>query len=635
MTTPRQVLQKFWGYDDFRSLQSEVIDSVLQGNDTIALLATGAGKSVCYQVPAMCLPGKTVVVSPLIALMQDQVDALNKKGIMARAIYAGLGYRKVDLILDNFMNGPLKLLYLSPERLESADFMERFKRTDVSLIAVDESHCISQWGHDFRPSYHNILKLREWKPDVPVIAVTATATPAVVEDITDKLDLKSPKIIQSTFGRDNLSLTIMLTEEKMNNLSEVLHKMKGSGIIYMRSRAKVEALSKYLNNQGITTDFYHGGLNIANRNAVQEDWIKNKTRIIVCTNAFGMGVDKSDVRFVIHCDVPPSIEEYYQEAGRAGRDGKMSYAISLVGYSDFVKLQQLHLISFPEPKVIEDFYYKICNHLKIGYGSGAGESFDVDLEEFSRKYRIPIANVYSCLSILEKEGWLALNGAYRKPSKMVFTSAKSNISLSSRNRGLKSEMLLYMIRNFEGVFMDFVDIDEGKMANALNVKKSEIEFELKVMDRETILSYQPSTTLPRLLFLLDRPAKDSFSIDIERYNKRKENAAIKMNAIQDLMSSFDCRQQAVLKYFGEEVTECGICDICKGSKSNLFSDEEKMKLFDHLKSHLNNGRLYCEDYLQLWPYNKRNKAFSCIQQLLKENFIEIDDQNIITLKKNG
>ncbi len=633
MPSPLEVLKHYWGYDQFRSLQSDVIDSVLSGKDTIALLATGAGKSVCYQVPALCLPGKTLVISPLIALMQDQVDSLNKKGILAKAIYSGLNFREVDLILDNFMNGPLKILYVSPERLETDIFLERFKKTKISLVAIDESHCISQWGHDFRPAYYNIKELREWHPNVPFIAVTATATPAVVEDIADKLALQNPNVITSTFARDNLSFSVILSEDKMEKLSLFLSKMKGSGIIYMRSRKKVEQLAAYLNKdlepQDHVANFYHGGMHMKTRMRVQKEWIDNKMKIIVCTNAFGMGVDKPDVRFVVHCDIPPSLEEYYQEAGRAGRDGEHAHAVSIINFGDIVKLQQHHLSSFPPLDYLEQVYNRLCSYLKVGYGSGAGESFDLSLEDFCSKFRYHIGRVFSCLNIMEQEGWLFLNQAMRKPSQLVFTSSKNRISLSSRNKDLKSKMIMHLIRKYEGVFTDFVLIDEGKIANELGISVDKLVKELKVLDKETIISYKPSSEKPRITFLMDRPAPNSFAIDEPRYKEREEKAAIKMRSIQEYMTSYGCRQQTILSYFGEEKGSCGRCDICRGSKKKEFTDLEKSGLLTHIRKKANNGLMHCDSYIRMWPHNKRKKAFAILQELHIEKEINFDDDNII------
>jgi len=629
--TPIDILKKYWGYDQFRSLQQPVISSVMEGRDTVALLHTGAGKSVCYQVPAMCLPGKTLVVSPLIALMQDQVDSLNNKGISAKALYSGLNYRQVDLILDNFVNGPLKILYVSPERLAAVMFIERFKKAKVSLIAIDESHCISQWGHDFRPSYHEIKNLREWHPDVPMIAVTATATPEVVEDITDKLEMKDPMVHKSSFARDNISFAVMMTEEKMEKLSGFLDKVQGSGIIYMRSRKKVEYLSNYLNKNGRTTDFYHGGLPMKTRMRVQKDWIDGDTKIIICTNAFGMGVDKPDVRFVVHCDIPPSLEEYYQEAGRAGRDRLPSYALCIISQGDITKLQQFHLSSYPSLDFLEEVYRRVCSYLKVGYGSGAGETFDLSLEEFCAQYRYHPSRVYSCLNIMEKEGWLMLSQSFREPSKVVFTSAKNRISLSTRNKSVKSRLLIHMIRKFEGIFLDFVMIDEGAISNELVIPRKVIVQELKIMDKETILSYKPSSDKPKLTFLKDRPAKNSFAIDEKSYLEREANAAKKMRSIQEYMTSNQCRQQSILSYFAEESESCGRCDICKGSKQKLFTEQEKMMAFDHIRKSMNNDMIQIGYYLNLWPFNKRNKVFAIIQELCHDKHLLHQEGEVLVL----
>lgn len=632
--TPIDILKKYWGYDQFRSLQKPVIDSVMDGHDTVALLHTGAGKSVCYQVPAMCLPGKTLVVSPLIALMQDQVDSLSKKGIPAKALFSGLSYRQVDLILDNFVNGPLKILYVSPERLGAVMFIERFKRAEVSLIAIDESHCISQWGHDFRPSYHEIKNLREWHPDVPIIAVTATATPKVVDDITDKLEMTNPVVHTSSFARDNISFAVMMTEEKMDKLSDFLDKVSGSGIIYMRSRKKVEHLSNYLNEHGRETDFYHGGLPMKTRMRVQKAWIEGDTKIIICTNAFGMGVDKPDVRFVVHCDIPPSLEEYYQEAGRAGRDGLPSYAISIISHGDITKLQQFHLSSYPSLDFLEEVYRRVCSYLKVGYGSGAGETFDLSLEEFCAQYRYHPSRIYSCLNIMEKEGWLMLSQSFREPSKIVFTSAKNRISLSTRNKTVKSRLLIHMIRKFEGIFLDFVMIDEGAMSNELGIPRKVIIQELKIMDKETILSYKPSSDKPKLTFLKDRPAKNSFAIDETAYLTRESNAAKKMHSIQEYMTSSQCRQKTILAYFAEDSDDCGRCDICKGSKDKIFTEKEKMMAYDHIVRNMDNGMMQIGYYLNLWPFNKRNKVFAIIQELCRDKYLTHQEGEFVMLNSH-
>ncbi|MEE9438958.1 MAG: ATP-dependent DNA helicase RecQ [Saprospiraceae bacterium] len=631
MSLALKTLKKYWGFNEFRSLQSDVISSVLNRQDTIALLHTGAGKSLCFQLPAMIFEGKTIVVSPLIALMQDQVAALSNKGIVAKAIYSGIGYRQVDLILDDFVNGPLKILYVSPERLKTDMFIERFKLANVSLIAIDEAHCISQWGHDFRPAYYEIATLRALKPEVPVIAVTATATPNVVKDISDRLGLKSPAVYQSTFERDNLSLSVMFTESKMEALNHVLSKFKGSGIIYLRSRQRVQLLAKELESYGLEVDYYHGGMPIKKRMKVQQDWIENKKKIIVCTNAFGMGVDKSDVRFVIHMDIPPSIEEYYQESGRAGRDGIMSYAVSIIGYSDIVKLQKYHLVGFPKLEYISEIYNRLCSFLKIGYGSGIGETFEVSLESFCTQYRYHMGSVYSVLNILEKEGWLVLTEGFRNPSQLLITSNKRHITMSSRNKDIKSKMLLYMLRKYEGVFIDYVKLDEGRMANDLEIKVDVLIQELNVMHKESILSYKQASSLPRIIFLSDRPAKNSFAIDKQQYLLREKNARKKMESIQNYMTSFDCRQNFILSYFKEDGKPCGRCDICKGSKEILYSETEKNALLNHIKKHCASGTIYSDDYMKLWPFNKKSKVFAIIQELESEQLINIDDIGIIKI----
>jgi len=626
-----EILKKYWGYDSFRSKQEAVINSILLGNDTLALLATGAGKSICFQVPAMVLEGKTVVISPLIALMQDQVQALRSKGIDARAIYAGMRAREIDIILDNFVHGPTKILYVSPERADTEIFIERFKRADISLIAVDEAHCISQWGYDFRPAYFTIKTLREWKPQVPMIAVTATATEQVVKDITLKLALDSATVISSSFARKNISFSVMITENKNRYLLDILQKLSGVGIIYMRSRAKVKELAEWLEQRKIKASYYHGGLPMKTRLRIQEDWQNSTSGLIICTNAFGMGVDKPDVRFVIHLDVPPSIEEYYQEAGRAGRDGKQSHAISIIGHSDIMKLDYNTLISFPPIEEISLIYQKLCAFLKVAYGSGVMESYHFDFELFCDRVGFSKNKVFNILNILEKEGWLSFNQSYKNPSTILFTSSKSKISLSSRNRDLKSKILVELVRRYEGLFINHTSIDERKLADRLQKSEEVIRRQLEIMDRESILQYKPTKEGPQVTFLIERVPIENFTIDSTAYNFRSERAKERKLSITDYMLTDDCRQMMLLKYFNEKSEPCGTCDICLGSADVSFSSEEKDKVKLHISKYLKKGPLDLDYYLLIWPFNKRRKAKACIIALENEEYLSISDTNIIIL----
>ncbi len=633
MNSPLEILKKYWGFDEFRSLQKEVIDSVLSKKDTIALLHTGAGKSLCYQLPALIFEGKTIVISPLIALMQDQVNGLVARGVNAKAIYAGMTKREVDITIDNFVHGPIKILYVSPERTTTDIFIERFKRADIALIAVDEAHCISQWGYDFRPSYLTIADLRKWKPDVPIIAVTATATQHVVEDIADKLTLQDHELVTSTFARENISLSVIMTESKEKMLLDILNKMKGVGIIYLRSRKRVKELTEWLGKRNIKASYYHGGLGMKTRQRIQNEWQHSSNGLIICTNAFGMGVDKSDVRYVIHLDVPPSVEEYYQEAGRAGRDGKPAYAISIIGHGDLVKLEYNVSISYPPMEEIGMIYQKLCSYLKVAYGSGEMESYTFNFDGFTDRYSLNRSKVYSVLNLLEKEGWLQFNEGYRNPSTVLITSNKKSITLSSRNRDLKSKILMYLVRRYEGLFIDHISIDEIQMAESLGIKSGSVVTELNVMAREAILDYKPSKEGARVTFLLPRPEPKSFKIDAKMYNFRAERANERKTSIIDYVLSDTCRQQIILNYFDEESGSCGRCDICKGSNDTKFSKEEKYKLRDHISKYLLSNRVRLGDYLQMWPYNKRAKAKACILALENEGFLAISDDDEISLSK--
>lgn len=631
MEAAKAILKKYWGYDDFRSLQGEVISSVLAGNDTVALLHTGAGKSLCYQLPSLVFEGKTVVISPLIALMQDQVSGLIARGINAKAIYAGMSAREVDLTIDNFVHGPIKILYVSPERAGTDIFLDRFARADISLIAVDEAHCISQWGYDFRPSYFNISQLRELKPNVPIIAVTATATGQVVEDIKKKLELRKTNVIVSTFERDNISLSIMITESKDKMLLDLLQKMSGVGIIYMRSRKKVKHLTEWLGKRGINASYYHGGLPMKTRKKIQDKWQHSKDGLIICTNAFGMGVDKPDVRFVIHLDVPPSIEEYYQEAGRAGRDGNPSYAISIISHGDIMRLDYNILLSYPPIEEISAVYQKLCSFLKVAYGSGEMETYRFDFEAFCDRFDLRQSKIHSILSLLEKEGWLQFNDGYKNPSTLLITADKNDVVNYSKKSDMRSKIMMQIVRNYEGLFIDHTPIDEEKLAEELHIELKSLIKEIKLMHKLDLIHYVQSVEGPRVTFLRPRMEPGAFGIDNKMYKFRAERAKVRRSAMTAYILSDSCRQQQLLTYFEEESGPCGRCDICKGSAVTFFTQEEKEKVRQHILKRMTANKLHLEEYLLRWPYNKRAKAKACVLALETEGYFRIDDHDRITL----
>lgn len=626
-----EALTKYWGYPNFRGLQQDIIESVLQGEDVLALLATGAGKSLCYQVPGMCLPGKVIVVSPLIALMSDQVESLTRRGIRALHLSTGLKYRDIDIAIDNFLYGDYKFLYISPERINTPIFLDRIHRGNISLIAVDEAHCISQWGYDFRPAYFDVGMLREVLPEVPMIALTATATEQVVSDIKEKLSLKpNVKRFTSSFLRDNISVTVMHTERKTQDLINVLSKLKGAGIIYLRSRERVKEVSDWLNDQGFDAAYYHAGMPIKKRMKVQQDYIDGNTQIMVSTNAFGMGVDKGDVRFVIHLDIPPSMEEYYQEIGRAGRDGAKSYAIAILNQADTIRLHKNIQRSYPEVEFLRKVYFSLCNLHYVGLGSGAGEVFDFSLDELSMRMHENRSKIFAALKQVEKEGWIALNESVYHPSTVLFTSSKSEISLGTRNKDLKSKILMYLLRNYEGLFLEDVKIDEQKIAKQLGMSSHDIVRELKIMDREAVLSYRPASESPKVTFLLDRPEKISFEIDEVSYLKLRKRAIDRADRVIEFIHSDACRFKEVLDYFGETIEKCGVCDICMGSQDDSFTHTLANEFYIKLaKQH----RIKLMDLLYRTPYNRRKRTKAIVCYLEKEMYITIDDQGKITCLK--
>ncbi|MFT6148003.1 MAG: ATP-dependent DNA helicase RecQ, partial [Saprospiraceae bacterium] len=447
--TPQEVLKKFWGFDNFRSMQLEIIKSVLDGKDTLALLPTGGGKSICFQIPALCQEGICIVVSPLIALMKDQVHNLNKRGIPAVAIYSGMHYREIDRVFDNCAYGKIKFLYLSPERLMTDLAQERIKKMNVNLIAIDEAHCISQWGYDFRPPYLEIAKIRILHPKVPFLALTATATPEVVTDIQERLEFKTENVFQKSFRRDNLAYVVLNDEGKLEKMLSILQKVKGSSVVYVRNRKKTKEAAQFLQLNNIYADFYHAGLTNDVRSKKQDAWINNQTRVMVSTNAFGMGIDKPDVRTVIHLTLPDSLEAYFQEAGRAGRDGNRAFSILLYSETDKVELERQFEQSYPAFSEIKQVYRALGSYFQLAIGSGLGESFDFDLIEFCRHYKFKVVETFNALKILMHEGWLFMTEAVYVPSSLMVKATKEDLyDYKLRNKGFEN-LITTILRTYQ------------------------------------------------------------------------------------------------------------------------------------------------------------------------------------------
>lgn len=630
MEKSKIILKKFWGYDEFRPPQGEIIQNVLLGKDTIALLPTGGGKSICYQIPSLILKGKTIVISPLIALMQDQVDNLFLRGISAKSLNSNMDYREIDAILDNFVFGDLKILYISPERLSSDTFMRRIARAAVDLIAVDEAHCISQWGYDFRPSYFDIPALKKIHTRAVVMALTATATPAVIKDIADKLEMKSPGIFRKSFARKNLSLTVIHTENKKSELLQILSKMKGSTIIYVRNRRETIEVAQWLSQYDIACISYHGGMEKSVRNKNQQAWMSNRVRIIVSTNAFGMGIDKPDVRFVVHLDVPPSIEEYYQEAGRAGRDGKESFAVTLIHDADIQQARENLEASFPSLEMIAHTYDRLCRFFKVAYGSGMMETYDFDFTQFSQHTEIPSKKLYHVLNILEKEGWVTFSDGFRVPSKVMVLANNEDLNFIHRQKDIKNSILTHLLRHYEGLFLDYVKIDESRMAKSLKIEENKLHYYLNIMHAEGIIGFIPRTSTPQITFTRERPVLDDFYIDRKAYKNRRMMAEKRLNSMIRYLQEDDmCRQVFISDYFGEKESACGQCDICLGASENTISAEEAGKVRAHLKKITEGQQVTITQYVNLFPFHKRRRILRLLKDWASEKIIKIDNFGVL------
>lgn len=557
------ILKQYWGHDGFRPLQEEIIQSVLEKRDTLALLPTGGGKSICFQIPAMMLPGICIVVTPLIALMKDQVQHLKDIGIQAVAIYSGLKPREVDIILDNCIFGQIKFLYLSPERLYSELVQERIKHMPVNLFAIDEAHCISQWGYDFRPPYLQLGKLKELHPDVPFLALTATATTAVIADIQDKLQFKQKNVFVKSFLRDNLGYMALEEENKAGRMIRIIQKLGGSGVVYVRNRRETQEVARYLVNNGISADFYHAGLLGKERDSKQEAWMQNRTRVIVATNAFGMGIDKPDVRFVIHLDIPESLEAYYQEAGRAGRDGKKAFPVLLYQQGDKDRLLKNVKLSFPSVAFIQQVYHHLCNHFQIPYGAGEGLTFDFDVVAFIKKYKIETIPTLSALKFLEKDGWLALSEAVFIPSRFKFEVNHQELYKIQVQYERYDKLIKAILRSYGGVFDDYITINEYEFAKKLGVSYEQIVSLIHALVQMEIASYIPPTDAPQLSFLQDRVDYKNLYVDHVFIRERQQVKIAQVEAMLNYIEHSTCRSQSLLHYFGEQNSLfCQVCDLC-------------------------------------------------------------------------
>ena len=586
--TIHSVLQQYWGFDSFRPMQEQIINSVMGGCDTLALMPTGGGKSLTYQVPTMTRDGICIVITPLIALMKDQVDNLRRRGISAIAIHSGLTPRQIDIALDNCVYGDIKFLYVAPERLSTEIFRLRVQRMNVSLLAVDEAHCISQWGYDFRPSYLHIADIRKLIPDTPVLALTASATKVVEEDIIDKLKLSEPAILRSSFTRDNLSYSVRNVEDKNEQLMRIISNVPGSGIIYVRTREGAEEISEWLQSQGESANYYHGGLPNAERTLRQEEWTDGRTRIMVATTAFGMGIDKSDVRFVIHYTMCDSLESYYQEAGRAGRDGKRSYAVLLTSNNDASKIAKRFDSEFPPLEEVKSIYEKVCNYVRVAIGEGFQSSFIFNIHDFAIREHIFTGKVQNALKILQQNNYLTLTEEMENPARIIFCVSRDDLYKIRVKHKELDNFLYALLRTYHGVFSEFRAIDEGHIAAKFGFTVEQVKEFLKLLWQMRVIRYVPSNHSPMLFFNEERLPTNDLYIAPETYRLRKEMMHERFSKMLEYSKNEErCRSQILAEYFGDtEAKECGICDIClarrKAIKQSTTSEDLQNQIIEKL-----------------------------------------------------
>jgi len=584
----RGILSRFWGFTEFRPLQEEIILSVLAGNDTLALMPTGGGKSVTFQVPALATEGICLVITPLIALMKDQVDQLNRRRIKATAIHSGMTRYEIDITLNNCVFGDYKFLYLSPERLSTELFLTRVRDMNVNLIAVDEAHCISQWGYDFRPSYLEISSLRQIVEHIPVLALTATATPEVCADIQERLLFREKNLLKMSFQRENLTYIVRQTEDKQGELTRMIQKLNGSGIIYTRSRKKCREIAQMLQGEGVTADYYHAGLKQEARNQRQQGWTENRYRVMVATNAFGMGIDKPDVHFVIHMDLPDSPEAYFQEAGRAGRDGTRSWAILLHSPADERLLKQRIEVNFPGIPKVREVYMALCNYLQIAQGSGKGQQYDFEIGEFLHRFRFNAMVASSAITILSREGYISLTDAFHNPSRIKFRVERDGLYGFQVKHGDFDGFIKLLLRSYSGLFTQFVKIDEVFLARRSGLSAERVYNYLKSLSTRQIIYYLPRKEVPVITFLEERLDERNLFISPGRYNFRKERYEKRvMEMLRYASAKTLCRNQFLLSYFGQRDTPaCGRCDVCLSKSAPDPRSEEFQSIARSIAEHL-------------------------------------------------
>lgn len=621
----RQTLREYWGYPDFRGIQRDIIESISQGKDTLGLMPTGGGKSITFQVPALVMPGVCVVITPLIALMKDQVDHLRQKGIQAAAIYSGMSRREIITTLENCIFGGIKLLYVSPERLFSDIFKVKFKHMDVSFVTVDEAHCISQWGYDFRPSYLSIAEIRQLKPDTAILALTATATPKVIDDIQERLGFKQKNVFRMSFERSNLAYIVRETMDKYTELIHILNAVSGSAIVYVRSRKHASDMAQFLTSENISATFYHAGLEPSIKNQRQNSWQQNEVRVIVATNAFGMGIDKPDVRLVLHIDCPDSIEAYFQEAGRAGRDGKKAYAVLLWNKGDRKKLNKRVVENFPEKDYIKEVYEDLAYYYQIGVGSGAGYSFVFEIDKFSRTFKHFPVQTHSALQILERAGYIHYEMEPEARARVMFKLGRNDLYRLDESSKFEDAVITALLRTYGGLFSNYVYIDEGLVAQEAGLTTQQVYVILKNLAQRNIIYFIPQRKTPFITYLQDRIDGEKVVLSKEIYEERKEQYVKRINAMQAYASNNEvCRSRQLLIYFGEKRhKDCEQCDVCLDHESPEPSNEQTKNAREAILNLLKDGERH--HITELHKLNLPNKGLDvALEYLIHEEEINID-----------
>lgn len=628
-----EVLEKYWGYKVFRPLQEEIVRSIIAGSDTLALMPTGGGKSITFQVPAMAMEGVCLVITPLISLMKDQVENLSKREIKAVAIHSAMTRDEIDIALNNCLYGGCKFLYVSPERLGSDVFRSRLEKMKVNLVAVDEAHCISYWGYDFRPAYLRIAELRTILPDTPVLALTATATKQVALDIMEKLQFKQSKVLSKSFERTNLAYLVRNTEDKLNYLLKIINNMPGSGIIYVRNRRKTKEIAQFLQKQGVSANYYHAGLSDVDRTTRQKEWKSDFCRVMVATNAFGMGIDKPDVRFVIHLEPPDSLESYFQEAGRAGRDEKKAFAILLCDHNDQSKFERNVDTSFPEITVIKSVYQALGNYLKVPYGGGKDLVFDFDLGGFCSAFNFSIVNAYNCLKILQREGYIDYSEEVNNPSKVYFAVGRDDLYKFQVANASFDGFIKLMLRSYTGLFTDYVVIDEQTLSRRAKVSLDTIWKYLNKLSSLKLIKYIPRKNTPLITYLEERLDDKTIYISPEEYRGRKEVYAQRVQKVVNYAFTTDrCRSQILLEYFGEQnALECGVCDVCVRKTESGLTNHEFLQVKKEITGILKETPLSLKKLIEMINFNEE-KAMIAVRWLLDNDYLVSNDDDTIALK---